>query len=99
HSLDAHVRTVCGLVDALDLKDAILVGQDWGGPIAAGVAAREPARFTAAVFANTTVLAPRRPIKTALFHRIARLPVLSTLLFRGAGFPLPVLGSVQGDRR
>lgn len=99
HSLDLHVRTVLALVEALDLKDCILVAQDWGGPIGAGVAARTGSRVTAAVLGNTTVLTPRRPLRTSTFHRLSRVPVVSDLLFRGLGFPLPVLSRIQGDPR
>lgn len=98
HSLDAHVATIQALVEGLDLRDAVVVGQDWGGPIGAGVAARTSGRFTAAVFGNTTFLSPRRPLRTTAFHRFSHVPVVSTLCFRGLGFPLPVLHRVQGDR-
>ena len=98
-TLELHLATVGALVEGLDLQDAIVVGQDWGGPVGAGVAARDPGRFTGAVFANTALLAPRRPLKPSLFHRASHLPLLSELLFRGLNFPVPILGRVQGDPR
>jgi haloalkane dehalogenase len=53
HTYDLHARTVRGLVDALDLDDVTLVGQDWGGPFGFHVAARQPDRFARLVAANT----------------------------------------------
>lgn len=101
HSLERHVHVVHTLVRALDLKHLTVVGQDWGGPIAAAVAARleaeRPGTVTGAVFANTSLLAPRS-FRGTSFHRLARTPVVSDLLFRGAGFPLRLLHTAQGDR-
>ena len=97
HSLNRHIASVAELVEALDLKGVLLVGQDWGGPILAGVGARLPARVAGLVLANTAVVLPRRVRGTA-FHRFARLPVVSDLVFRGLGFPQNALRWVQGDR-
>lgn len=97
HSLRMHVERIVALVDELDLNELTVVGQDWGGPVAAGVATLRPARVRAAVFANTSVLKPKRPLHTKPFHRLARAPGLSDLLFRGLMFPIPVLGRAQGD--
>jgi haloalkane dehalogenase len=49
HSLERHTEAIAALVSALDLRNAVLVGQDWGGPIGVCVAARDPRRFTAVV--------------------------------------------------
>jgi cis-3-alkyl-4-acyloxetan-2-one decarboxylase len=98
HTLDRHGAAIAELVSALDLRGIVLVGQDWGGPIAAQVATREPERIAGVVLANTVVVLPAHPRGTA-FHRFARLPVLSNLVFRGLGFPMDNLGRVQADRR
>lgn len=97
HTLDMHVETVRKLVQALDLRDVTIVGQDWGGPIVTGMAAREPERVRAMVFANTQVLAPKKRIKATAFHRFSHMPVVSTLAFRGLNFPVPIMHRVQGD--
>ncbi len=101
HTLERHVHVVHALVRALGVDHLTVVGQDWGGPIAAAVAARldaaRPGTVTGAVFANTSVLAPRS-FRGTSFHRLARVPVLSDALFRGLGFPLPLLHTAQGDR-
>ncbi|MCA9602336.1 MAG: alpha/beta fold hydrolase, partial [Myxococcales bacterium] len=75
-----------------------LVGQDWGGPVAAGVGARSRTRVHGLVFANTAVLRPKRPFRTKAFHRLARVPLASDVLFRLGNFPIPFLDYVQGDR-
>jgi pimeloyl-ACP methyl ester carboxylesterase len=96
HTLERHGNAIAELVAALDLRDIVLVGQDWGGPIAALVGSLHPQRIAGLVLANTAVLVPSHPHGTA-FHRFAKLPLLSDLVFRGLGFPLSVLGRLQGD--
>ena len=48
-----HSAIVTELVEHLDLQNAILMGQDWGGPIGMDVASRSPERFTALIMGNT----------------------------------------------
>ncbi|MFI5508322.1 haloalkane dehalogenase [Mycobacterium sp. NPDC051804] len=48
-----HIDWVQGLVNSLDLHQATLVVQDWGGPIGLSVLAREPDRFARVVATNT----------------------------------------------
>lgn len=96
HTVDRHCDAIAALVEALDLRGAILAVQDWGGPIGAGTGARLPDRFAGAVVANTSVLLPDKPRGTA-FHRFARRPLVSDFAFRVLGFPLGVLHRTQGD--
>lgn len=97
HRVERHGAAIAELVESLDLRGVILVGQDWGGPIAAQVGARLPERIAGAVFANTAVILPAYPRSTA-FHTFARLPLVSDLVFRGLGFPQSVLHRAQGDK-
>jgi haloalkane dehalogenase len=53
HTYDMHARTVTRFVEALDLDDVTLVGQDWGGPFGFHAATRLPDRFQRLVAANT----------------------------------------------
>ena len=53
YSQAAHVAWLRALVAALDLRDATLVCQDWGGPIGHAAIAAEPGRFSRVVAANT----------------------------------------------
>jgi haloalkane dehalogenase len=48
-----HAEVVAQLIEHLDLRDYILVMQDWGGPIGVAAAVREPSRVTGLVIANT----------------------------------------------
>ncbi len=53
YSYAGHVAQMAELVEALDLRDIILVCQDWGGPIGLSLLAQMPERFQAVVAANT----------------------------------------------
>jgi len=98
HGIDRHADALAELVTTLELRRFVLVGQDWGGPLAAALGARMPERVAGVVLANTSVVVPQHPRGT-WFHRFARVPVVSDLVFRGLGFPQFALGVAQGDRR
>ncbi len=97
HSVQRHADAIVELVEVLDLQGIILVLQDWGGPIGSVVGAMVPDRIAGVVLSNTAVVLPARPRGTP-FHRFARMPVVSDLVFRGLGFPQNVLHRIQGDR-
>jgi haloalkane dehalogenase len=97
HSLEAHGRWLGALVDRLELDGLVFVGQDWGGPIGlAALAPRLPC-VHAMVVLNTSVGPPREGFRPTAFHRFARMPVVSDLVFR-LGFPQNVMRFAQGDR-
>jgi haloalkane dehalogenase len=48
-----HADVVAALVARLDLRDLIIMGQDWGGPIGIATALAAPDRVTGLVFGNT----------------------------------------------
>ena len=98
HTLDNHIRWLGALVDALDLRQVILVVQDWGGPIGLGAFAERSDRLAGIVILNTVVGPPRPGFRPTAFHRFARAPLLSDLAFRGLGFPQVALDRAQGDR-
>ena len=97
HSLQVHIDALVTLIEAMELPEFILVGQDWGGPCVTGVGARLGERVKGVVLANTSVLVPKRPHGTA-FHRFSRIPGLSDFVFRGLGLPQRLMGMVQGER-
>lgn len=97
HSVERHAEAIVELVETLDLRGIVLALQDWGGPIGALVAAMVPDRIAGVVLSNTSVILPSNPRGTT-FHRFARMPVVSDLVFRGLGFPQNILARVQGDR-
>ena len=96
HTLRHHGESMLRFVEKLDLKDIILVVQDWGGPIGGWMAAHVPERVTGLVLMNTSLLKPNR-FKTTAFHRFAQLPFISDFAFRGLQFPVRYMNRVQGD--
>ena len=48
-----HAAVLAGLIAHLDLRDYVLMGQDWGGPIGLAAAGREPGRVAGLVLGNT----------------------------------------------
>lgn len=99
HTLPWHAGMVGALIDALELDELVLVGQDWGGPIGLRAVADRPERVHGLVLLNTVIGPPRPGFHPTTFHRFARLPLLSELAFRGLGFPQCALWMAQGDRR
>jgi haloalkane dehalogenase len=53
YRLQAHLDNALALIDALDLRDAVLVVHDWGGPIGLGAALERRDRFRGVVIMNT----------------------------------------------
>ena len=98
HSLEAHIAWMGRLIDALALRDLIVAGQDWGGPIAFGAAARRADRVRGLVVMNTVISPPKAGFRPTAFHRFARLPVVSDVAFRLLGFPQLGMSLAQGDR-
>jgi haloalkane dehalogenase len=98
HSPERHGAAIADLIQGLDLRGVILVGQDWGGAFGTEAARRVPDRIAGCVFANTVVSVPTHP-RGSSFHAFSRLPLVSDLIFRGLGFPQNRLHVVQGDRR
>lgn len=98
HQLESHGAWMASLIRQLDLEGAILVGQDWGGPIGLLGVAAEPERFAGLVVLNTVVSEPRPGFKPTAFHRFSQMPVVSDLAFRLLGFPQIALAFAQGER-
>ncbi len=98
HSLEAHANWLGNLVDALDLRDVVVVLQDWGGPIGLRAFADRTDRLAGLVILNTVVGPPRPGFRPSGFHRFARMPLVSDFAFRVVGFPQIALDRAQGDR-
>lgn len=96
HSVARHCGAIYEVAEQLQLEGPILVGQDWGGPIAVGVGAKLRDRVRGVVLGNTSVLAPKRPRGTA-FHRFSRMPLVSDFAFRVLGLPQRILHRLQAD--
>jgi haloalkane dehalogenase len=61
YSYDFHVRSIERLADELDLREATVVVQDWGGPIGLRLAVERPDRIGKLVILNTGIGGGRPP--------------------------------------
>jgi pimeloyl-ACP methyl ester carboxylesterase len=80
YRLAGHVDRVQALLTALGIQRYRLVGHDWGGCIAAGVATREPARVDGLVWMNTAAF---RSTFIPWSIAVCRIPGLGALAVRG----------------
>ena len=69
YSYDFHVRSITRLVEELDLRDATVVVQDWGGPIGLRLAVENPDRIGKLVIMNTGIGGGRPPSEEWLRFR------------------------------
>jgi haloalkane dehalogenase len=53
YTLENHTRVITEFIEKLDLKDIILVVQDWGGPIGLGYALEHPDNVAGTLIMNT----------------------------------------------
>src|SRR5215208_2695299 len=53
YTLQTHIENLGALIDALDLRDVVLVAHDWGGPIGLGALIERRDRLRAALLMNT----------------------------------------------
>jgi haloalkane dehalogenase len=97
HTLENHARWLGALIDQLQLEDLVFVAHDWGGPVGLRAFADRPHLLRGLVVLNTVVGPPRPGFRPSFFHRLARWPIVSPMLFRGLGLPQRVLHRVQGD--
>ena len=78
--LKGHVDRACSLLDALEVKDFSVIGHDWGGCIAAGVAGRNADRVQSITWMNTAAF---KSIEIPLSIASCRIPIFGTLAVRG----------------
>jgi haloalkane dehalogenase len=69
YSYDFHYASIEQLADELDLRDATVVVQDWGGPIGLRLAVERPDRVGRLVILNTGIGAGRAPSEEWLRFR------------------------------
>lgn len=93
-----HAAVVAELVEHLDLTDAVLVGQDWGGPIGFDVASRMPSRFTGLVAGNTMMWAATPFLMQRTFSRLTGFGFVQRSLMKRHTFVKRILPAlVQTD--
>ena len=68
YTYQRHVDWMQGLLDKLDLQRITLVCQDWGGLIGLRLVAKNPARFSRVVVANTGLPTGDNPISDAFLN-------------------------------
>ncbi len=98
HQLDNHARWLARLVTALDLRDVVLVVQDWGGPIGVRAMMEHPERLAGVVVLNTVLGPPGEGFRPHRFHRFAQQRLVSDVAFRVLGFPQNAMFTAQGDK-
>jgi pimeloyl-ACP methyl ester carboxylesterase len=81
YSLEAHVGNALAVIDALDLRDVVLVAHDWGGPIGLGALLERRERLGGLVLMNTW--AWELPSFLPPFLREFRTPGLGEILALG----------------
>lgn len=69
YGYDFHTRSITRLVEELDLRDATVVVQDWGGPIGLRLAVEQPDRIARLVVMNTGIGGGRPPSEEWLRFR------------------------------
>lgn len=94
-----HAQRLASLLEGLDVRDAILVGHDFGGPIGVGALLRQRARFRGLVLSNTWIwsMADRSDVRRA--SRVVA-SWFGRLLYLGLNASARwIVPSVFGDRR
>lgn len=98
YTLPKHIRIVAELVRELDLRDVVLVGHDWGGPIGVGAALDDEDRYAGLVLLNTLTEAPMRirPRYKLPFHAFLRLDRLADYVVKERNlFQRVIVGSMD----
>jgi haloalkane dehalogenase len=87
YSLTGHITLIRDFIKKLDLHNLVVIGHDWGGPIAFGAALQEPQRCTHLVILNTITEAPMKimPVYWLPFYGLLRAPRLYNYLVKQRG--------------
>lgn len=83
YGIPRHADRCEALLEALNLKDATLVVQDWGGPIGLSWAARHPERVSGLFVLNTFFQRPVSDVPLPAILKAFRTPVVGELLVKG----------------
>lgn len=83
YQVPKHAKRLEALLDSLDLRDATLVCQDWGGPIGFHWATRHPERIGALCVLNTIAHRPVGKVKLPIPLHLFRAPLIGELMVKG----------------
>ena len=97
HTLDNHVRWIGGVLERLQLTEAVFAGQDWGGPIGMGAFARSRELLKGVVVLNTLFGDREGDGDLSPGHRMAARPVVGEMLFEVLLSIFRNLPRTQGD--
>jgi pimeloyl-ACP methyl ester carboxylesterase len=98
HTLADHMRWMNGVLTILELKKAVYVGQDWGGPVGMGALSLSPGVLKGAVVMNTGFSAPRAPLDISRAHAVVKTPLVGEFVVEAmSSFFFERLANVQGD--
>ena len=84
YSVPAHADRCEALLESLDLHNAVIVVQDWGGPIGLTWAAHHPERVYGLFVLNTFFQRPVSKVTLPAILRAFRTPILGEILVKGA---------------
>src|SRR5919202_1598338 len=97
-----HAERMEALLESLDLRDATVVPQDWGGPIGLWWATRHPDRVGRLFILNTYAHRPPGKVSLPLPLRLFRTPGVGEVMVKGLDLFKRVFlfraGVVHGDR-
>lgn len=84
YTIPKHADRCEALLESLDLQGAIIVVQDWGGPIGLTWAARHPERVYGLFVLNTFFQRPVAKVPLPSILKAFRTPVVGELMVKGA---------------
>jgi haloalkane dehalogenase len=85
YRIAAHVARLDSLLESLDLSDATVVPQDWGGPIGLSWAVAHPQRGAGLFILNTYAHRPPGKVPLPLPLRLFRTPGVGEVMVKGLG--------------
>lgn len=83
YQIPRHCDRCEALLESLNLQDATIIVQDWGGPIGLTWAARHPERVRSLVVLNTFAHRPPGKVPIPLPLRLFRTPIIGELMVKG----------------
>lgn len=83
YRIPRHADRLEALLESLDLHEATVVPQDWGGPIGLAWAARHPGRVRSLAILNTVAHPPPRNVPIPIPLRLFRTPGVGEIMVKG----------------